>query len=312
MSKKKIVVVMGGTSTEAEVSRRSGAAILSALKERGFNAAPLELNPMTFAEDIKALKPDIVFNALHGKFGEDGIVQGVLKMLDIPFTGSDILASALTMNKAAAKRLFFAEGIATPQYRVYLQSDDLNKAAEEILHEFSLPVVIKAAEQGSSIGVFIVERAEDVAPALKDALSFGNEALAEAFVNGRELTATVFGDEKTATALPLIEITTISGRYDYNSKYTVGASSHIVPAPLPDKLTAEIKAMAEKTFLVCGCKGVARVDFMLDENNSPYVIEVNSVPGMTATSLVPDAARAAGLDFPALCEKILIMAGFDG
>ena len=311
MDEKKIVVVMGGPSTEAKVSRRSGAAILEALKTKGYNVVPLELNPTTFAEEIKALKPTMVFNALHGKYGEDGIVQGALKMLGIPFTGSDILSSALTMNKAAAKRLFFAEGISTPKYRVYRQSDDLAEATEEILREFSLPVVIKAAEQGSSIGVYIVEKAEDLPAAMKNAFSYDNEVLAEAFVKGRELTVAVFGDVKVAEALPIIEITTVSGRYDYNSKYTVGASSHIVPAPLSAEKTKEIKELAEKTFLVCGCKGVARIDFMFDENETPYVIEVNSVPGMTATSLVPDAARAAGLDFPALCEKILLMAGFE-
>ena len=310
MNDKKIVVVMGGTSTEAEVSRRSGGAILAALKGKGYNVEGLELNPLTFSEDIKALKPAMVFNALHGKFGEDGIVQGALKMLDIPFTGSDILASALTMNKAATKRLLFAEGVSTPKYIVYRKNDNRDEAAEEILREFSLPVVIKAATQGSSIGVYIVENAADLQEALANAFSYDNEVLAESFVKGRELTVAVFGDEKKAKALPVIEITTKSGRYDYESKYTAGASTHIVPAPLADEKTAEVKALAERTFLLCGCVGVARVDLMLDENNVPFVIEVNSVPGMTETSLVPDAAKAAGMDFAALCEKILGMAGF--
>ncbi len=310
MSEKKIVVVMGGTSTEAEVSRRSGAAILAALKAKGYNAEALELNPRTFSEDIKAIRPDMVFNALHGKFGEDGIVQGALKMLDVPFTGSDILASALTMNKAATKRLLFAEGVSTPKYIVYRKNDDREAAVAEILREFTLPVVIKAATQGSSIGVYIVEKADDVPEALSQAFAYDNEVLAESFVKGRELTVAVFGDEKKAKALPVIEITTKSGRYDYASKYTAGASTHIVPAPLTDEKTAEVKELAERTFLLCGCVGVARVDMMLDENEVPFVIEVNSVPGMTETSLVPDAAKAAGMDFAALCEKILVMAGF--
>ena len=310
MDEKKIVVVMGGTSTEAEVSRRSGASVLAALKEKNYNAVPLELNPFTFAEDIKALNPAMVFNALHGKYGEDGIVQGALKMLGIPFTGSDILSSALTMNKAAAKRLFFAEGVSTPKYRVYLRSDDRAEIVSEILREFSLPVVIKAATQGSSIGVYIVEKEEELSGAVNKAFSYDNEVLAEEFIKGREITVAVFGDERKAKALPIIEITTLSGRYDYESKYTVGASTHICPAPLSPEKTSEIAALAERTFLLCGCCGVARVDMMLDGEENPFVIEVNSVPGMTATSLVPDAAKAAGMDFPSLCEKILLMAGF--
>ena len=311
MNKKKIVVVMGGPSAEAEVSRRSGKAILDALLSKGYNAVGLELKPLTFTEEIKASGADIVFNALHGKYGEDGILQGTLDMLGIPYTGSDVLAAALTMNKAAAKRVFFAEKISTPRFKAFHKNIGSQRIAEEIRREFSLPVVIKAATQGSSIGVYIIEKDEEMLAALEESCKYSDEVIAEEFIRGRELTVTVFGNEISATAMPIIEITTISGRYDYTSKYTVGASTHIVPAELSDLKTEEIKHLAEKTFLACGCKGVARVDMMLSTEEVPYVIEVNSVPGMTETSLVPDAARAMGLDFPLLCEKILRLAGFD-
>ena len=231
MNQDKIVVVMGGPSTEAEISRQTGAAILKALQSKGYNAEGMELNPPTFAEDIKKSGCAIVFNALHGKFGEDGVLQGTLDMLGIPYTGSGVLAAAVTMDKAASKRVFVAEGISTPRSHTYHRYEMKRDLAAEIEQGFSLPVVVKAASQGSSIGVYIVE-------------------------------------------------------------------------------TKEIQELAIKTFTACGCKGVARVDMMLSEDGTPYVIEVNSVPGMTELSLVPDAGRAMGVEFPELCERILEMAGF--
>ena len=310
VSKKKITVVMGGTSSEAAVSRRSGAAILAALKEKGYNAEGLELNPDTFYDDIKKSGAAMVFNALHGRYGEDGILQGTLDMLDIPYTGSDVLAASLTMDKAMAKRVFAAENIPTPRYKIFGRGGDAQKIAAEIRREFNLPVVIKAASQGSSIGVYIVEKDEELDKAAEDAVSYGDNVLAEEFIKGRELTVAVYGETQSPKAMPVIEITTLSGRYDYESKYTVGASTHIVPAPISDEKTAEAKSIAEKTFTVCGCRGVARIDMMMNEAGELFVIEVNSVPGMTETSLVPDAARSMGLSFPDLCEKILLMAGF--
>ena len=173
-----------------------------------------------------------------------------------------------------------------------------------------MPVVIKAAAQGSSIGVTIVEKASALDEAIENAFAFGDEILVEEFIKGRELTVAVMGNEDDAEALPVIEITTTTGRYDYKSKYTKGLSTHICPAQLDDDLTAAVKNLAVAAFKVCKCAGVARVDMMLSEENIPYVIEINSVPGMTETSLVPDAARAAGIEFPELCEKILALAEF--
>ena len=309
---KKIVVVMGGPSTEAEVSRRSGTAILEALKAKGYNAEGLELNPATFANDIKASGAEFVFNALHGKFGEDGIIQGTLEMMGIPYTGSGVMAAAVTMDKVATKRFFMAEGIPTPKAHTYFRYEFKKRdLTGEILQEFSVPVVVKASSQGSSIGVVIVEKAEELEAALSEAFKYDREVLVEEFIKGRELTVAVWGNEEKQEALPIIEITTVTGRYDYVTKYKVGAATHIIPAPLPEEVTKKVKEIAIRAFAVCGCSGMARVDFMLGEDNQPYVIEVNTIPGMTETSLVPDAGRAAGIEFPELCARILAMAGYE-
>ena len=310
MNQDKIVVVMGGTSTEAEISRQTGTAILKALQSKGYNAEGMELNPTTFAEDIRKSGCAMVFNALHGKFGEDGMIQGTLDMLGIPYTGSGVLASAVTMDKAASKRVFVAEGISTPRSQTFHAFEMKHNLVAEIEKNFSWPVVVKAASQGSSIGVYIVETHEELEKSLQEAFSYNDEVLVEEFIKGRELTVAVWGDDEAKEAFPIIEITTTSGRYDYESKYTKGASTHIIPMPVSDAKTKEIQDLAIKTFTACGCRGVARVDMMLGPDEKPYVIEVNSVPGMTELSLVPDAARAMGVEFPELCERILEMAGF--
>ena len=308
--KNKIVVVMGGTSTEAEVSRRTGAAIYNALKSKNYNAETMELNPKNFAADIQNSNCAIVFNAVHGLYGEDGLIQGTLDMLNIPYTGSGVLAAAITMDKVTTKKMFAFANVATPRFEVYRIADKDETLAGKIEEKFGLPVVIKAANQGSSIGVEIVEKAEDISPAIENSFKYGDEILVEEFIKGRELTVAVYGNEDVAQALPVIEITTTTGRYDYETKYKKGASTHICPAEISAELTEKVQALAVSAFKICKCAGVARVDIMLSEKNIPYAIEVNSVPGMTETSLVPDAARAAGIEFPELCEKILTLANF--
>jgi len=307
---KKIIVVCGGPSTEAEVSRRTGKAIADALKSKNYNVELLELNPQTFAQTIREKNCDIVFNAVHGKYGEDGLIQGTLDMLKIPYTGSGVLAAALTMDKVATKHFLNSAQISTPKFAIYREVDRRDELASEIENKFGLPVVIKAASQGSSIGVTIVEKSDEIAEAIENAFTYGDEILVEEFIRGRELTVAVMGNEDEADALPVIEITTTTGRYDYKTKYTKGMSTHICPAQISDELTAQVQKLAVDAFKVCKCSGVARIDVMLSDKNIPYVIEINSVPGMTETSLVPDAARAAGIDFPELCEKILALADF--
>ena len=174
-----------------------------------------------------------------------------------------------------------------------------------------MPVVVKASSQGSSIGVVIVEKAEELEAALSEAIKYDREVLVEEFIKGRELTVAVWGNEEKQEALPIIEITTVTGRYDYVTKYKVGASTPIIPAPLPEEVTKKVKEIAIRAFAGCGCSGMARVDFMLGKDNRPYVIVVNTIPGMTETSLVPDAGRAAGIEFPELWARILAMAGYE-
>ncbi|MBQ7516362.1 MAG: D-alanine--D-alanine ligase [Schwartzia sp.] len=310
MKNRKIVVVMGGPSSEAEVSRRTGSAVLEALRSRGLEASGLELVPARFAADIQAAAPAIVFNAVHGAFGEDGRLQAVLELMQIPYTGSGVLASAMTMDKVMAKRVFLGAGISTPRACSYQTFQRQQNLAAIVAWEFSLPVVVKAATQGSSIGVIIVERKEDLAGAIDEAFLYGDEILVEEFIQGMEITVAVWGDGEKAECFPIIEITTSSGRYDYNSKYTVGASQHIIPARLEEKVAERARQTAIDTFRVCDCRGVARMDMMVSEDGVPYVIDVNTVPGMTGTSLVPDAGRAMGVEFPELCVRLLAMAGF--
>ncbi|MBR1761683.1 MAG: D-alanine--D-alanine ligase [Schwartzia sp.] len=307
MGTKKIVVVMGGPSSEAAVSRRSGAAILAALREKNYEAEGLEFVPKTFSVDIQRLSPDIVFNAMHGAYGEDGRVQATLDLMGVPCTGSGVLASAMTMDKAAAKRVMLGAGISTPKAISCRVSERAGLRAR-ILREMSVPLVVKATTQGSSIGVVVVKDAAELPDALEEAFSYGDEALVEEFIDGPELTAAVWGTPETCDALPVIEITTESGRYDYESKYTVGASHHIIPARISAEAMARTRETAEQTFRVFGCRGVARVDMMLSTEGVPYVIDINTVPGMTETSLVPDAARAAGISFADFCERLVEMA----
>ena len=307
MKDKKIIVVMGGPSSEAEVSRRSGAAILAALREKGYTPEGLEFSPRNFTSDMQRLCPNVVFNAMHGAYGEDGRMQAVLDLMGISYTGSGVLASAMTMDKAAAKNVMLGAGISTPKARAYRAGDRAGLRAR-ILREMPVPVVVKPTEQGSSVGVVIVQDAAELPDALDEAFSYGDEVLVEEFIDGPELTAAVWGTPETCDALPVIEITTTSGRYDYESKYTVGASRHIIPARISAEAMTRVRETAEQTFRVFGCRGVARIDMMLSAEDVPYVIDINTMPGMTETSLVPDAARATGISFEEFCEQLLKMA----
>lgn len=307
MKEKKIVVLMGGPSSEREVSLNTGKAILQALKNKDYNAVGLEIEPKRLFDQLKECKCDIVFNAIHGKYGEDGYLQGALELLQIPYTGSGVLANALAMDKVVSKRLFLAGNVSTPRFTVYEEDDLSQDITKEILKDYSLPVVIKASTQGSSIGVSIVENIDDLKKAIEDSFKYSDHILVEEFIQGRELTVAVWGD-KEKSALPIIEIVPHSGKYDYQSKYTKGATDYIVPAKIENNLTEKIQAMALKAFKLLGCKGIARVDVMLGTDDVPYVLEVNTVPGMTETSLVPKAAKAVGISFEELCEKLLLMA----
>lgn len=307
MKNKKIAVVMGGPSAEREVSLNTGKAILAALQEKGYNAVGMDLNPRSFVEQLQKQQIDIVFNAIHGLYGEDGLMQGTLEMLNIPYTGSGVLASAMAMDKGVTKRQFIAAGISTPRSRLYSKLDvEQKKLADEILAEFGVPVVVKAAAQGSSIGVVIVEKAADIEFAVSEASKYSSHIIVEEFIKGKELTVSILGTDRLK-ALPIIEIVPQSGKYDYKSKYTKGATEYIVPARLEDDVTEKVQQIALEAYKLLGCRGIGRVDVMLDQKNQPYVLEINTIPGMTATSLVPKAAASIGISFADLCERILLM-----
>lgn len=306
MKDKKIVVLMGGPSKEAEVSRRTGAAIAEALQSLGYNAVPLELRADTVLADIQACRGEVVFNALHGKFGEDGALQGLLEMAQIPYTGSGIMANAVGMNKKISKDIFKGAGIPTARSLSYnVQIMPVAEILADIRAKFNLPVVLKPATQGSSIGVVIVKEETHLENALAEALQYDPIVVVEDFLDGREFTVSVLNGK----ALPVIEIRPHSGEYDYTSKYTAGATDYLVPAPIDEALTEAMQQLGERVFAEMQCSGVIRLDIMTNQKNDIFVLEYNTVPGMTATSLVPKAAKAVGIDFPALCEQILLSAG---
>lgn len=306
MKNKKIAVVMGGPSDEREVSLNTGKAIFAALQEKGYQVVAIDIEPVRFVDQLKESGAEVVFNAIHGKLGEDGIMQGALELLGIPYTGSGVLASAASMDKGISKRLFLAEGVPTPRSVLYSKADQKRDLPAEIMKKFSIPVVVKSAAQGSSIGVTIVEDAAALPEAIQQAFQHSENILVEEFITGKEVTVAVWGNEQPE-ALPIIEIAPHSGRYDYHSKYTKGATDYIVPARVDEATAAKIREAAIAAYSVLGCRGIARADIMLDKAGHPYVLEVNTIPGMTATSLVPKSAAAVGIPFADLCERLLLM-----
>ena len=307
MKDKHIIVLMGGPSAEAEVSRRTGAAIAEALISKGYHVSTLELNPRTVLQDIENLKGDVVFNAIHGRYGEDGALQGALEMAEIPYTGSGIMAHSVGMNKKVSKDVFKGAHIPTAEsisYNGNLQSkEDIIKDIES---KFSLPVVLKPATQGSSIGVTIVKEEDQLAKAVTEALTYDPILVVEQYLNGREFTVSVLDGK----ALAIIEIRPHSSESDYASKYTAGATDYLVPAPISADMTKEMQAIGELVYREVQASWAIRVDVMTDDKDNMYVLEYNTIPGMTATSLVPKAAKEVGIDFPELCEKILLTAGY--
>ena len=304
MKQKKSAVVVGGPSSEAEVSRNTGAAIAKALTTKGYAVETIELVPERLVETLKEKNIDVVFNALHGRYGEDGVLQGLCEMMGLPYTGPGVMASAVGMSKVVSKCAFQGAGIPTAPFAYYFSAQGLDYIADDIGRRFSLPVVIKSSAQGSTIGTVIVSDASDIRAALDEAFRYGPAIIAEAFLDGEEFTVAVMDD----MAMPVIQIVHSTGRYDYYSKYTPGVTKHLCPAPISPELTKKMQDLALQVFHLCQCSGVARVDIMTNSQGEPFVLEINTVPGMTATSLVPDAAIAMGLSFEDLCEKILLEA----
>ncbi|UCH36656.1 MAG: D-alanine--D-alanine ligase [Armatimonadota bacterium] len=338
MSKLRVAVLMGGRSSEREVSLKSGNMVLRHLDPAKYDALGFDTGSLHRIEggapagslpagpteaDLTALAPlvpraikpnstepavDVAFIALHGRGGEDGAIQGLLELLGIPYTGSGVLASALAMDKVAAKRIFRAEGIPTPQWRDFWMDNcvDPRSIAAEIESALGLPAVIKPACEGSTIGITIARRGDELPAALETAAKYGPHVLAEQFVGGTEITAGMLGN-RSPQVLPLVEIVPEGGFYDYHAKYTPGATEEIVPARVSDDVARRAREAALGAFEALGCRGVARVD-MIAGTEGPVVLEVNTVPGLTETSLVPRAAEAAGMSFGDLLDRIIELA----
>lgn len=299
-----VAVVMGGPSAEREVSLNTGAAIANALREYGYtNVVEIDLDPRNFGKQLAESKAEVVFNAVHGLYGEDGRLQTLLEIREMPYTGSGMIASVSCMDKVITKRMLRDAGISTPACLIVNKKESGIK--EKIMQRFSLPVVIKPASQGSSIGVEIVKEENQLDEALANAFKYSRDILVEEFIGGKELTVSMMQKDGEVVALPVIHIAPHSGTYDYHSKYTKGATEYICPADLDEETTKKVQEISKHAYEVLGCSGVARADVMLDEEGNGYVLEINTVPGMTATSLVPKAAAAAGISFPELCNIIL-------
>ena len=291
--------MMGGRSREREISLKTGKAILKALTEKGYAATAIDVGD-DIAEKLVKEKIECAFLALHGRFGEDGTVQGMLELMRIPYTGSGVLASALAMHKVMSKKYFLCEKIPTPRYEVF-QREKIKRDLPERA-SLPLPVVVKPAREGSTIGVSIVRKGEELGPALTKAAEYDEEILVEEFMKGKLITVGILEN----IPLPVIEIAPKSGFYDYHSKYTKGETQYILPGRIPREKYLYAQEISLRAFQELDCSGVARVDLMTDENENPFVIEINTMPGMTETSLLPMAANYAGIPFEDLVERILL------
>ncbi len=299
----KVGVLYGGRSAEREVSLMSGQAVYDALIEQGINAHLFDLDQHSLGE-LALQQFDRVFVALHGRYGEDGTVQGALELLGVPYTGSGHLSSALAMDKIMTKRLWQQVGLATPDYRVISHAQEL----EALPQALGLPLILKAPNEGSTIGLSKVSAPEDLMDSYEQVRPFDETILAEKFIAGRELTVALLGRGQGARALPIVEIIAPGGNYDFQSKYYSDQTQYFCPAPLPDALAEQIREIAVQAYQTLNCEGWARADLILDSDMKPWLLEMNTSPGMTSHSLVPMAAKAAGIEFGQLCREILMRA----
>jgi len=290
---KRIGVLMGGISREREVSLKTGSAMLKALQQGGYQAIGLEVSA-DIVQRLQQARIDVAVIALHGRGGEDGTVQGLLELLRIPYTGSGVLASALAMNKIKAKEIFLYHGLPTPEF-ITPEEDDLDDPP------FPPPWVVKPASEGSTIGIDIVMEREGLRGAVRRARGYDHEVLVERFIKGKELTVGILKKEP----LPIVEIVPLGGFYDYQAKYTTGQTEYICPARISEGQEEEVKQLGLKAYHALGCSGCARADLLLSEKGEAFIIEVNTLPGMTETSLVPKAAAHKGISFLELVEMIL-------
>jgi len=293
----KVAVVMGGPSAEREVSIESGTCVMRALTALGHDARSLDFDAR-FVDAIREIAPDVVFNALHGRGGEDGTIQGVLEWMGIPYTGSGVAACAIAMDKHLTKKLLAAEGLPTPAWDVF----DLTGGTLPLLPgSLNLPLVAKPRASGSSAGVVIVKTHEEWTKAMIDAAERTPEILAEEFVPGREFSCGVLGEE----ALPVVEIVPSDEFYSYDAKYKPGGSRHLVPAPIDHDLTSRLQTLALSVHRLVGLRDYSRTDFIVSSHGRPTILEVNALPGMTPQSLLPDEAQHVGISYNALVDRLI-------
>ena len=301
----RVALLAGGASDEREISLASGRGAGNALREAGFSVTELDPAEKKDLQNLIAGNYDVAFLCMHGKMGEDGTLQGFLEMIGLPYIGSGVWSSALAMDKAKSKLFYENAGIQTPVSVTLYSPDDMS--VEDILSTVGESCVVKPATEGSALGVYIVKGADEVKDAIGKAFELDSEVLAETFVKGTELTIAVLGNEQLE-ALPVIQIVPRNEFYDFESKYAPGGSQHLCPAPLNAEATEKVQAMAKAAHRVLGCSGISRSDFIMDENGEFWILETNTLPGMTETSLLPDAARAAGIEFPELCTRLIELA----
>ena len=302
----KIGILMGGPSSEREVSLVSGEAVYESLKGQDLDVVAIDVKTDDWQQNYQLIKEadiDIAFIALHGHFGEDGQIQAMLEEMNIPYTGSDPVASRLAMDKIASRRIFQEKGLPVPNY-VVLLTKEVPELMPRITQDLLPPFVVKPAAQGSSIGLSIVQTEKQLNEAIKYAAGFNERIIIEEYISGREITVGILGD----LVLPVVEIISQNEFYDYEAKYKPGKSNYVVPADLSVQVTTQAQGIAQTAHRLLGCSGFSRVDMRLNPDNISFVLEVNSIPGLTRTSLLPKAAKAAGVDFAQLCIYILRLA----
>jgi D-alanine-D-alanine ligase len=304
----KVAVLMGGRSAEREVSLMSGQGVLQALLSAGADAHAFDPAERELSE-LKKEGFQRCFIALHGRFGEDGTVQGALELMGIPYTGSGVMASSIAMDKVMTKRVWQAEGLPVPRHVLVHPAQIDSLSAEDLIQTLGLPLIVKPAREGSSIGVSKVVRAEDLHAALHAAAACDHDILCEQCIVGDEVTCPVLGTGQDARALPVILIVAPEGNYDYQNKYFTDDTQYLVPCGLPAQEEAAIQALVRRAYQALGCRGWGRIDVMIDgATRQPYLLEINTSPGMTGHSLVPMGARAEGVSYEDLCVSVLASA----
>jgi D-alanine-D-alanine ligase len=301
----KVGVLLGGKSGERDISLMSGKGVLDALISKGVNAHAFDPGQQAITE-LAAQKFDRVFIALHGRYGEDGTMQGLLEQMSLPYTGSGVLASALAIDKQATKRLWSSFNLATPRFVMLNANSDWKKIAQDL----GLPIIVKPAREGSSLGLTKVTKLEDLSAAYELAAKLDRDVMAEQCIIGEELTCPIVGDGENARALPVIRIVAPDSNYDYHNKYFSDDTKYLCPTGLDLALEAKVQELALSAYRALGCKGWGRADVMIDrQTNQPYLLEMNTAPGMTGHSLVPMAAKAAGVEYADLVLWLLSKAG---